>query len=141
MQNDSNTKTRPEILTGRTIKVRSPFGTVFVTINENGENRPFELFLNVGKCGSDVAADAEAIGRLCSLLLRIPSTLPEEKRFELIVSSLAGIGGNGNVQFGDKSIRSLPDAVAYALSQYVESRAEMRKDACSKQSPSDRHAA
>ncbi len=136
MQNDSTTKTRPEILTGRTIKVRSPFGTVFVTINENGDNRPFELFLNVGKCGSDVAADAEAIGRLCSLLLRIPSPVPEEKRIELIVSSLTGIGGNGDVLFGTKRIRSLPDAVACALSQYAETRAEMRNPGCANDSPS-----
>jgi ribonucleoside-diphosphate reductase alpha chain len=141
MQNDNKTETRPEILNGQTIKVRSPFGTMFVTINTNGDNQPFELFLNVGKCGSDVCADAEAIGRLCSLLLRIPSPVPEEKRIELIVNSLTGIGGNGDVLFGAKRIRSLPDAVAYALNQYAETHAEMHEAACANDSPSDRHAA
>lgn len=141
MQNDNATKMRPEILTGQTIKVRSPFGTVFVTINENGANRPFELFLNVGKCGSDVAADAEAIGRLCSLLLRLPSPIPEEKRIELIVNSLIGIGGNGDVLSGVKRIRSLPDAVACALNLYRETHADLERDSRLKNSPSDRHAA
>jgi ribonucleoside-diphosphate reductase alpha chain len=111
---------RPEILNGRTIKVHSPFGTVYVTLNENPNGGAFELFVNIGKCGSDVAADAEAIGRLCSLLLRISSPVEPQKRIEWIIQNLAGIGGSQNVDFGKKRIRSLPDAVAFALHQYSE---------------------
>jgi ribonucleoside-diphosphate reductase alpha chain len=116
----SETLPRPEILSGRTIKVSSPFGTVFVTLNENGQDNPFELFVNIGKCGSDIAADAEAIGRLCSLLLRISSPVHPKKRMEWIVQNLTGIGGSRNVDFGQKQIRSLPDAIAFALRQYAE---------------------
>jgi ribonucleoside-diphosphate reductase alpha chain len=111
---------RPEILCGRTIKVSSPFGTVFVTLNENEQQDPFELFVNIGKCGSDIAADAEAIGRLCSLLLRISSAVDPKQRIEWIVQNLTGIGGSRNIDFRRKSIRSLPDAVAFALRQYTE---------------------
>lgn len=117
--------TRPEILCGRTIKVSSPFGTVFVTLNENGQDGPVELFVNIGKCGSDIAADAEAIGRLCSLLLRISSPVHPKKRIEWIVQNLAGIGGSQNVDFGKKRIRSLPDAVAFALNQYAEMKSDI----------------
>jgi len=120
----SETSGRPEILSGRTIKVCSPFGTVFVTLNENEKEDPFELFVNIGKCGSDIAADAEAIGRLCSLLLRISSPVQPKKRIEWIVQNLAGIGGSRNVDFGQKQIRSLPDAVAFALRQYAEMKHE-----------------
>lgn len=120
---DADETNRPEVLSGQTIKVRSPFGTVFVTVNEQ-EGRPVELFLNVGKCGSDVAADAEAIGRLCSLLLRMPSPMPGERRIELMIRSLTGIGGNGEVISGLKHIRSLPDAVAHALSLRTVSKTE-----------------
>lgn len=110
---------RPEILSGRTIRVRSPFGTVYVTLNENGEGSPFELFVNTGKCGSDLAADAEAIGRLCSLLLALPSSIPEVERIESIIQNLSGIGGSKRVASGERAIRSVPDALAFALSQYL----------------------
>ena len=113
-------KPRPEIVTGRTIKIRSPFGSVYVTINENGNLEPFELFLNVGKAGSDIAADAEAIGRLCSLLLRIPSPIPEDERVRLIIKHLSGIGGSRDTGFGANRVRSVADAVSIALKMYLE---------------------
>ena len=114
-------KRRPEVLDGRTIRVRSPFGTVYVTLNENGAGSPSELFVNTGKCGSDIAADAEAIGRLCSLLLYLPSTVSERERLQWVVDNLTGIGGSKNVVDGKRAIRSVPDALAFALSQYLAS--------------------
>ena len=112
-------KKRPETLKGRTIRVKSPFGTVYVTLNENGEGSPFELFLNTGKCGSDLAADAEAIGRLCSLLLCIPSSVSELDRIRWIVANLSGIGGSKHADAGERPVRSVPDALALALTQYL----------------------
>lgn len=109
---------RPEITYGVTIRVRSPHGTVFVTLNENEEQVPFELFLNTGKCGSDLSADGEAIGRLCSLLLRLPSPVPEFERIELIIRHLLGIGGSRDPAC-TSGVRSIPDALASALSQYM----------------------
>ena len=117
--NDWNEFDRPRVLSGQTIRVRSPFGTIFVTLNETDESRPFELFLNAGKCGSDVTADVEAIGRLCSLLLRLPSPIPELKRIEVIIRHLSGIAGSKNVDTGNEQIRSVPDAIATALKQYL----------------------
>jgi ribonucleoside-diphosphate reductase alpha chain len=116
-----STEKRPEVLAGQTIRVESPLGTVFVTLNEK-ECHPFELFLNIGKCGSDVSADAEAIGRLCSLLLRIPSPIPESVRIEWIIQNLEGIGGSKDIGFGKNRIRSLPDAVSIALQLYMQLR-------------------
>jgi hypothetical protein len=113
---------RPEVLAGRTIRVRSPFGTVYVTLNEDRNGMPFEVFVNTGKCGSDVAADAEAIGRLCSLLLCLPSSVSEAERIRWIIDNLNGIGGSKNVLTGERPIRSIPDALAFALSQYLSSR-------------------
>jgi ribonucleoside-diphosphate reductase alpha chain len=110
---------RPEVLVGRTIRVRSPIGTVYVTLNENQDGSPSELFLNTGKCGSDLAADAEAIGRLCSLLLCLPSPISEDERIQCIIENLHGIGGSKNINAGERPIRSVPDAVAFALAQYL----------------------
>jgi ribonucleoside-diphosphate reductase alpha chain len=107
---------RPEILPGQTIRVRSRFGTVYVTLNENCEGVPSEIFLNTGKCGSDLAAHAEAIGRLCSLLLLLPSSVSEVQRIEWIIKNLSGIGGTKN---SPAEAHSVPDALAVALTQYL----------------------
>ena len=120
MPDANGTDQRPEVLNGRTIKVPSPFGTVFVTLNEDGQGRPFEIFLNIGKCGSDIAADAEAIGRLCSLLLRLPSGVPEQQRIQFMAQHLTGIGGSRDIGIANGRIRSVPDAVAHALRLYLE---------------------
>ena len=114
------TKPRPDIVTGLTVKVRSAFGSVYVTVNENGHQEPFEVFLMVGKAGSDVAAFAEAIGRLCSLLLRVPSPIPEVERVRFIIKHLSGIGGSRDAGFGPNRVRSVPDAVSIALKKYLE---------------------
>lgn len=111
---------RPEVLYGWTIQVKSPYGMVFVTLNEDRTRRPFELFLNVGKCGSDLTADAEAIGRLCSLLLRLPSPVSGAEKLQSIIRHLSGIGGSRNQ--GLSRIRSIPDAVAEALRMYLSAR-------------------
>jgi ribonucleoside-diphosphate reductase alpha chain len=123
MNQDGSGKNRPKILSGQTIRVRTPIGTLFVTLNDNEEHHPFELFLKAGKCGSDITADAEAIGRLCSILLRLPSPVSELERIQLIITHLAGISGSKNIHDGNIHIRSVPDAVAAALRQYLEKKA------------------
>ncbi|MER3467772.1 MAG: adenosylcobalamin-dependent ribonucleoside-diphosphate reductase, partial [Thermoflexus sp.] len=75
---------RPQKLAGVTYRIATPVGTAFITLNENGEGQPFEVFLNVGKAGSDIAAVAEAIGRLISLLLRLPSPVPPAERLRQV---------------------------------------------------------
>ncbi|MBN1260905.1 MAG: adenosylcobalamin-dependent ribonucleoside-diphosphate reductase [Anaerolineae bacterium] len=111
---------RPQRLTGRTYRVTTPVGTGFITVNKNGGNQPFEVFLNVAKAGSETAAVAEAIGRLISLTLRLPSTLEPRRRLEEIVAQLGGIGGGRPLGFGHNRVLSLPDGVAQALNDYLE---------------------
>jgi ribonucleoside-diphosphate reductase alpha chain len=84
---------RPAALRGVTYRKETPLGTAFVTVNINGGEYPFEVFLNVGKAGSDVAAVSEALGRLISLVLRLPSPLNPSERFKQVIDQLAGIGG------------------------------------------------
>jgi len=114
-------KPRPQAVKGFTYRVATPVGTAFVTINHNGHtDHPLEVFVNVGKAGSDVAADAEAIGRLISLCLRISSPgLTPRQVAELIVDQLKGIGGGSSVGFGKKRVRSLADGLAYVIKQHL----------------------
>ncbi len=91
-----------------------------MTINSD-EHGPLEVFVNVGKAGSDIAALAEALGRLISLNLRILSPLSQTDRAQEIAEQLRGIGGSRSVGFGMQQVRSLPDAVARALELHLES--------------------
>ncbi|MCJ7739733.1 ribonucleoside-diphosphate reductase, adenosylcobalamin-dependent, partial [Candidatus Microgenomates bacterium] len=111
-------KPRPMIVHGATYQIDTPVGAAFVTINTNGNNEPLELFINVGKAGSDVTAMAEAVGRLASLVLRMQSPVPSTERAKQIFNQLIGIGGSKSLGFGDKRVRSLPDAVAKVLAMH-----------------------
>ncbi|MBN3522718.1 adenosylcobalamin-dependent ribonucleoside-diphosphate reductase [Paenibacillus apiarius] len=104
-------KRRPQVLRGATYKINTPFGMAYITINDlNGI--PGEIFLNVGKAGSDVFAMAEALGRVCSLFLRYGD---HGNKVELLIKHLKGIGGSGAIGFGVNRVESIADAVAKAL--------------------------
>ena len=112
-------KERPRKVVGATYRVETPVGTAFVTINANGDNQPLEVFVNVGKAGSDIAADAEAIGRLISLNLRIASSFSPQEVLAQVIDQLEGIGGSQSVGFGKKKVRSLADGIAQVLNEYL----------------------
>jgi ribonucleoside-diphosphate reductase alpha chain len=112
-------KPRPQALQGTTYRIGTPLGTAFITVNENEDGEPFEVFANVGKAGSDTAAVAEAVGRLISLCLRLPSPLSPRERLEAVVGQLSGIGGGRPLGFGLRRVRSLPDGLAQVLAEHL----------------------
>lgn len=97
--------TRPETLAGATHRVSTRAGTAYVTINRDGDGRAVEVFFNVGKAGSDVAAMAESLGRLGSLALRHGANLGG------LANQLEGVGGAS--QFN----KAIPHAIGEALSK------------------------
>ena len=113
-------KQRPALVEGYTRQVRAPEGKINVTINSDDAG-PLEVFVNVGKAGSDIAALAEALGRLISLNLQILSPVSQSERAQEIADQLRNIGGNRSVGFGPQQVRSLPDAVARALELHMAS--------------------
>jgi ribonucleoside-diphosphate reductase alpha chain len=64
-------------------------------------------------------AVAEALGRLISLTLRLPSPLSAQRRLEEVISQLARIGGAQPMGFGAGKILSLPDALARTLAEHT----------------------
>jgi len=117
-------KPRPLYLPGITFGIETPVGKTFITINENGNHQPFEVFINTAKAGSDVAADSEAIGRLISLILRMASPVEPNQRLQEVWRQISGIGGGRSLGFGANRVRSLPDGVAQVLAEYMENRNE-----------------
>src|SRR5262244_2435825 len=116
---DRVVKPRPHSLSGVTYRMETPIGTAFITVNETPGGDPFEVFVQVGKGGSDTMAVAEALGRLISLVLRLPSPLSAHRRLEEVISQLSRIGGGQPMGFGAGKILSLPDALARTLAEHI----------------------
>ncbi len=109
---------RPMKVEGATYRIPTPLGVSFITVNQDSQGNPFEVFITIGKAGSEVAAMAEALGRMISTTLRFGNHKPALERAREIVDQLRGIGGGRSVGFGPNKIRSLPDAVAKAISMH-----------------------
>jgi len=107
-------KLRPPVLTGSTIRVQTGLGSAWITINDT-EAGPFEVFVNIGRGGSDIQADAEAIGRLISLILRMEDGLSQEQRLKEVIHQLRRIGGSRPNEYAE----SVPDGIARALKLYM----------------------
>lgn len=114
-------RVRPTIMHGKTYRKHTPVGTAYITINANGDGdqAPFEIFINISKVGSDVAADAEGLGRIISLILRMPGPLTPYERAQDVIAQLRGIGSGQQQGFGKQRVMSLSDAVAQALAEHI----------------------
>ena len=106
-------KPRGEITFGATRKMKTGCGNLYVTINEDEEGRPFEIFTQIGKAGGCAASQCEAIGRMASLALR--SGIQAEE----VVKQMRGISCHVPVGYGKEKILSCSDAVARAMDWYV----------------------
>ncbi|HIF08058.1 MAG TPA: vitamin B12-dependent ribonucleotide reductase [Gemmatimonadetes bacterium] len=104
---------RPSMLRGRTLKIISPLGDCYVTINEDEAGRPFEVFCTLGKAGGAATADAEAVGRLMSMALR--SGIP----ISAVRDQLRGISSDRAVGVGPNKVLSLPDTIGQAIERYM----------------------
>lgn len=105
---------RPAALRGYTMKMLSPLGDLYVTINEDVNGRPFEVFCTLGKAGGAANAHAEAIGRLMSLALRSGISINQVKE------QLRGISCDRAVGLGPNKVLSAPDAIGQAIERYLE---------------------
>ncbi|MCL5010479.1 MAG: hypothetical protein M1289_02650 [Patescibacteria group bacterium] len=111
---------RPEKLEGVTYKVKTPMGITYISINHQSDRtEPSEMFITVGKSGSDVGAMAEGLGRMISLSLQLNAGVTQREKVRQIVAQLVGIGGARSVGFGVNKVRSLPDAVAKVLAAHM----------------------
>jgi ribonucleoside-diphosphate reductase alpha chain len=115
-------RTRPAALRGTTRRMPSPLGDMYVTINEDEQGRPFELFATLGKAGGAAMADAEALGRLVSLALRSGIPVPD------IYQQLRGISCDRAVGFGTNKVLSLPDAIGQAIEQHMREKAGIQQE-------------
>ena len=104
---------RPEVLTGKTYRVKTGYGNLYVTINNDERGVPFEIFAIIGKSGGFFQEQSEGICRLISLALRAGLKIEE------IIDNLKGIRGPMPMMTDKGTILSLPDAIGQVLEEHV----------------------
>jgi len=107
-------RTRPEVISGKTYKVKTGYGNLYVTINDDEKGKPFEVFATIGKSGGVLAAKCEAICRMVSLALRSNVSVEE------IIEQLKGIRGPMPAVSKLGIIHSIPDAISKILTIHTQ---------------------
>ena len=110
-------KERPGLVVfGKTIKDSTPWGSLYVTLNFDGKE-PFEIFISIGKSGSELKAMTEALSRVISIGLRSGCKLED------FIDTLKGLSGKEYWMLGiddERVARSLPDAIAVLMDKLLE---------------------
>ncbi|WP_281195024.1 adenosylcobalamin-dependent ribonucleoside-diphosphate reductase [Halorubrum sp. F4] len=110
----TETRPRPDSLSGVTQRVETGYGKLYVTINEDEDGRPFELFANIGHSGGYTNSFTEALAKVISTALR-SGVDPEE-----IVDELQGTRSPKVAWDKGEQIQSIPDAIGTALRRYLD---------------------
>ncbi|HOE56700.1 MAG TPA: vitamin B12-dependent ribonucleotide reductase [Bacillota bacterium] len=109
-------RTRPEVTTGITEKVRIGCGNLYITVNSD-ENGICEVFTNLGRAGG-CPSQSEATSRLISIALRAGMDINE------IIEQLRGIRCHSTLRQKGLKVLSCPDAIGRALERYMNSKTE-----------------
>ncbi len=113
---------RPAVTTGTTSKIATGCGNLYITINEDEQGLPFEVFMHMGKAGGCAMSQLEAIGRLLSLALR--SGIETNS----IIEQLRGIRCPSPSWEKGGRIFSCSDAIARAIERRVQSTKNKNSD-------------
>jgi len=104
---------RPEVMAGKTYRMKTGYGKLYITINDDENGKPFEVFATIGKSGGFFQEQSEAICRLSSLALRAGI------RVEEVISDLKGIRGPMPIFTEKGTVLSLPDAIGRVLEEHA----------------------
>ncbi len=104
---------RPDSLRGVTQRIDTGYGKLYVTVNEDENGRPFELFANIGHSGGFTNSFTEALAKVISTALR-SGVDPTE-----IVDELHGTRSPKIAWDKGEQIQSIPDAIGTAMDRYL----------------------
>lgn len=106
-------KERPKSLDGKTEKMNTGCGSLYVTVNLQ-DGKPFEVFAKLGKAGGCSACTTEALTRAMSIGLRSGVDIAEYYK------TLTGIHCSSAMYSGGEQILSCPDAIAKVIKEYMQ---------------------
>ena len=102
---------RPKVLTGKSVKVKTGCGNLYITLNKDGSSL-FEVFATLGKAGGCGNCQNEALTRAITLGLRYG--IPKEE----YIKELEGIKcPNPNMFPIKERTLSCPDALARVIKE------------------------
>ncbi|HAH22089.1 MAG TPA: hypothetical protein DCL49_14470 [Candidatus Omnitrophica bacterium] len=106
-----DTKSREDILSGKTVRLYTGCGSIYVVVNfSNGI--PQEVLISMGKAGGCAASQLETIGRLISLVLQVGVSIVD------IADQLRNIRCPEPCFINGGKVFSCADAVAQALQKF-----------------------
>jgi len=114
-------KSRPKVLEGKTVRVATGCGNLYVTVNRDG-GEVFEVFAALGKAGTCAKVQSEALTRVITLALKFGVPMEE------IVEEIENLICPSPVWEGGKRILSCPDAIAKVLRSELEEKSAKRAD-------------
>lgn len=100
-------------MAGKTYRVDVGCGHLYVTVNNDDKDYPFEVFSHIGKCGGCSNAQSEAVCRLISLCLRSGIGIDE------VIKQLKNIKCSSPKMTSEGTVFSCPDAISKALSKHI----------------------
>ncbi|NHN41386.1 adenosylcobalamin-dependent ribonucleoside-diphosphate reductase [Halorubellus sp. JP-L1] len=111
----SEKRDRPAALRGVSQRVKTGYGKLYVTINEDPDTgEPFEVFANIGHSGGFTNSFTESLGKVISTALQA-GVDPDE-----IVDELCGTRSPKVAWDKGEQIQSIPDAIGTAMRRYLD---------------------
>lgn len=100
---------RPDVLKGKTEKIKTGCGNLYLTINEDEDGSPYEVRAQIGKSGSCARSMLEVIGILMSIIFQ---NVDKEIVTKSIKRHLRGVSCGSEFKEGDKRRMSCLDVIA-----------------------------
>lgn len=109
---------RPDILEGKTIKVKTGCGALYLTLNHDDGGKLFEVRLSLGKTGTCQNSFLYNVGIMYSVLIQ--SGVPYDKIVRTLRKHTLGSKCDNPFQIGDKMYGSCLDIVAEKIIEEIE---------------------
>lgn len=103
---------RPAALTGRSQRIKTGYGKLYVTINNDDNGEPFEVITNIGSSGGFTNGFTEAVARLATLSLRAGVPVDE------VIDQIRGIHSPKIATDQGDTVMSIPDAIGQTLERH-----------------------
>jgi ribonucleoside-diphosphate reductase alpha chain len=99
---------------GKTYRMKTGYGNLYITVNNDESGSPFEVFASIGKTGGVMQEQSEGLCRMISIALRAGVSISE------VIDQLKGIRGPMPAFTEHGTIYSLPDAIGRVLEMHLE---------------------